>query len=321
MPLEDSAQFRELLVRLLPGIVIQQVAKPSGQRLVYFCRFDPSVLGNDFGIDSEDFEKLHADTELKAAWGDVVVKVASGLGPEAISYLQREISVLNALNEECYPRLFFNNVYSSDPVTEEVFPERLFLTIEERIDGKPLSECAGNYNSEAAVVTLLVELIHALKHLWERRPSIVHRDVKPDNILIKSDGGVVVIDLGISREEGAAGVTHTAAMWGPCTPQYSSPEQARNDKKNITFKSDFFALGTLAYELIMGVNPFNSIDGLAVAEILGNVLQEDVTALHEVADVSERFSNLVEMMMDKQPYRRPRSPDALLQSLAALVGD
>ena len=67
------------------------------------------------------------------------------------------------------------------------------------------------------------------------------------------------------------GLTLTHAPWGPCSPPYASPEQAKNDKKNILFKSDFFSLGVLAYELMTEENPFFNCPELSNDEILDNV--------------------------------------------------
>lgn len=93
-------------------------------------------------------------------------------------------------------------------------------------------------------------------HIWNLKPARVHRDLKPANILVRDDNTICLIDLGIAREEGAKGNTLTYAQVGPCTPAYASPEQAKNDKQNITFKSDFFSIGIIIYELLSGSNPF-----------------------------------------------------------------
>jgi serine/threonine-protein kinase len=307
LPQHDSENFRDLICRLLPGLRVREVARPSGQRIVYFGDFDNATADevDAWGVDARQ-------------WGNVVVKISSGISPDAITYLQREIHILNELDSEFYPTLHFDNVYAKDPLNEEPLAERLFITIEEYIPSKPLSDCVCSYQTEEAVIDLLFRLTEALRILWNQKPPLVHRDIKPDNILIKADGTAVIIDLGIVREEGSDGVTRTEWLWGPCTPQFSSPEQARNDKRNISFKSDVFALGTLAYVLITKSNPFQPEGNTSVVDVLDNVLNYVPPTLAETAGVSQEFSDLVFRMMQKEPYRRPRTPDSLIDALSEL---
>ena len=116
----------------------------------------------------------------------------------------------------------------------------------------------------------------------------------------------MIIDLGIVREEGAPGITYDDSPWGPCTPLYSSPEQARNDKKNISFKSDFFALGTIAYELITGANPYGKQSDDARV-VFNNVRDLQPRTLFKLGRASEPFSNIVQTLMKKEPFERYRT--------------
>lgn len=305
MPTQDSDEFRALLARLLPGLVVTEVAQPSGQRIVYFGRFT-----TDNSVNEQHWLPIDP-----SSWGQVVIKVSCGVPPETITYLQREISVLTELNSEYYPRLYFHEVFHSEPDSEEVFKERLFVTIEQFIESEPLSACRTRFSTEKDVVRLLVDLVNALKLLWDQKPPLIHRDIKPENILIRPEGSPVIIDLGIVRVEGEAGVTNTEAIFGPCTPNFSSPEQARNDKSNITFKSDVFSLGTLTHLLIAGANPFNPEGRIPLLTVLESVCNKEVPSLENTHDVSKGFSELVDQMMQKEPYRRPRTPAILLDLL------
>lgn len=309
MPIQDSSAFRELISRLLPGLNIHEVAQPSGQRVVYFGRFDSiSRHARDYWGNAD-----------VCRWGDIVVKASGGISPESITYLQREIATLNELDSIYYPTLHYYEVFSSDPVTDEPLDERLFVTVEEFIPSTPLSRCHESFSTQAGVVDLLVQLVQALRLLWDRKPSLVHRDIKPENILIKPNGSPAIIDLGIVRVEGTQGVTKTGAIFGPCTPHYSSPEQARNDKANISFKSDVFALGTLAYALLSGANPFLRSANTPIFEVLNDVCTLEPPRLIEFAPVSRPLSDLIAQMMQKEPYRRPRTPGALANSLNELA--
>jgi eukaryotic-like serine/threonine-protein kinase len=239
----DSSALRELLAALMPGINIGNSPSPSGQRVVYFCHFAPPT--KPVGMEK---------------WGAVVVKVSEGISAAQIAYLEKEIEILNSLKSRHYPTLLWNETFTEDPRTNEKLPNRLFVTVEERIESRPLRAVMNDYREARAMLTLLRDLVNALEPLWTHKAKLVHRDLKPENILIRKTGEVAIIDLGIIREEGAKGVTLSFIPHGPCTPHYASPEQAKNDKKNITFKSDFFSLGVIAYELIAGKLPFGAYD-------------------------------------------------------------
>lgn len=297
MALSDNEDLRHFLCRLYPGLIFDGVPAPSGQRVVYFCHFDDTCQDSKW-----------------AEWGDIVLKVSEGVSAQAIAYIQREIEILNNLAHPGYPVLLFDDVISEDPDTEERLKPRLFVTIEERINAHPLSEVVTKFSNEISVIELLSKLIATLKPLWVGKPPLVHRDLKPANILITQDRNVIVIDLGIVREEGADGVTLTSYAFGPCTPKYASPEQATNDKRNISFKSDFFTLGTLCYELLSGSNPFEDEDDL-MEDVFTKVINHVPASLYSLDLASERFSNIIEKLMEKHPYKRYRRIGDLILDL------
>lgn len=93
------------------------------------------------------------------------------------------------------------------------------------------------------------DIASAIKCLWSKR--IVHRDIKPNNIMIRPDGGSVLIDLGIARHTERTPVTTAGSVWG--TPGYLSPEQAM--ARPLTCRSDVFALGIVMQECLLGRHP------------------------------------------------------------------
>jgi len=302
----DSEGLRNLLSALLPGLIIDSTVKASGQRAVYFCHFDPSGILPEFAKWKNVVSK----------WGDVVLKVTEELQPKEIAYLQNEIAILNKLKSSFYPILYYYEVFTHNPDTDDRLPNRIFVTVEEMIESTPLSECADEYRNPLRICELLMSLVDGLSLLWDHKPPLIHRDIKPENLLIRPDGSVVIIDLGIVREEGSIGLTAMEAPWGPCTPKYASPEQANNDRDNINFKSDFYLLGVLAYELATGENPhINSADH-SVGTVLENVRSYEPEPLKGSHGLNEEFSNLVEKLLNKAPYQRPRSIEKLREHLA-----
>ena len=98
---------------------------------------------------------------------------------------------------------------------------------------------------------------------FSHRSGIVHRDIKPGNVMITTSGAVKVMDFGIARalSDNAATVTQTAAVIG--TAQYLSPEQARGE--SVDACSDVYSTGCLLYELVTGHPPFTGDSPVAVA--------------------------------------------------------
>jgi eukaryotic-like serine/threonine-protein kinase len=293
----DSLELRELLCKLLPGLLIESVASPSGQRVVYFAKF------------------RHPAPEQRIKWGNVVTKVSEQLSPRQIAYLEKEIHLLNTLCSSYYPKLLYSEAFTRDPDTGENLPHRIFVSIEEQLAAKPLTECKKRFRNEGQVISLLLELIEGLNLLWSRPERVVHRDLKPANILIRDDGSVAIIDLGIVREEGTPGLTEDAAQWGPCTPPYASPEQARNDKKSISFKSDLFSLGTIAYELLTGTNPYVNPQSDSREDVLRKIQTYIPASLNSIGKSSPAFSRVVENLMKKEPFERFRTISRLKQEL------
>lgn len=309
----DNPILRQALLACIPSLVIDEVAKESGQRVVYFAHFDDNLIPSDLPAESNYLRGWQN-------WGSIVVKVSSGIDATSLTYLQREIELLNEIDSPCFPALRFSEVFTENPLTEERLVDRLFVTIEERVESLPLGSVAGQYSTETAVASLLLKLCSALNVLWAHKKRFVHRDIKPDNILVRPSGDVVVIDLGIVRETGSPGTTQTAYPFGPMTAAYAAPEQTINDKHAISFKTDFFALGIIGYQLLSGINPFAPTPKTSFAQIMSNVQQLVPPSLHSLGLASPDFSALIEKLLEKQPYKRFRTPDQLISTLKFIVG-
>jgi serine/threonine-protein kinase len=235
--------------------------------------------------------------------------------------MEKERELLNELDSPYFPRLLHADVFSVDPETDERFKNHLFITVEERVGGQTLQDCRPMFARESACAGLVARLVDGLQLLWNHPQRIIHRDLKPENILIRSNGMPVIIDLGIVREEGTTGVTATHAPFGPCTPAYASPEQLKNQKRFISFKSDFFSLGVIAYELLAGENPFAQDPHEPIDLLVNRVLTLNPPTLFSLGRASRRFSCLIEKLMAKEPYMRPRTVADLSRELSAITSE
>lgn len=313
----DSPQLRENLCACLPSLVIQEIAAESGQRVVYFGYFDDALIPDDVPPPDPGAPSfLHG----WGSWGRVVIKVVAGASPEALTRLQAETAILSDVRPENFPSLLFCNLFVDNPVSDEPLPQKLYVSIEEFVLSKTLAGTKEEYQGNSkAVVDLCLGIANALLPLWTHSKRFVHRDIKPENILIKPTGEVVVIDLGIVRETGGVGVTQEG--WGnaPLTIDFAAPEQIANDKDAISYKTDFFALGVLMYLLISGQHPFRTRGGMDPYDIATAVEHNTPRTLLEMGCADEKLSQLVESLMAKKPYMRPRTPALLIASLEQLT--
>lgn len=144
--------------------------------------------------------------------------------------------------------------------------------------------------------------------------GIVHRDIKPDNILLEGQRGrVMVTDFGIAKAlSGTIGATLTSAGMAIGTPSFMSPEQAAGES-DIDGRSDLYSLGIVTFQMLSGELPFNAP---TVAGILMKHITEPAPLLHEkFSDIPEDLSLAVARCLEKDPENRWASADALRRAL------
>ncbi|MEM9802494.1 MAG: serine/threonine-protein kinase [Planctomycetota bacterium] len=145
--------------------------------------------------------------------------------------------------------------------------------------------------------------------------GIVHRDVKPSNILVHEGGRAVLADFGLARSEGDPGLSLTGEPLG--TPYYMAPEQARSAVDRVDERTDVYGFGVTLYELISGTRPF---DGDSVIEVLDAIRFESPRSLRAVAPwAGEDADALVRRAMMRDADRRYASAGALGADLERLA--
>ncbi|WP_395788462.1 serine/threonine-protein kinase [Aquimonas sp.] len=180
----------------------------------------------------------------------------------------------------------------------------LYYLAAEYIAGGTLSERIREGLSVPQILDIVSEVARGLHFAHEK--GVVHRDVKPSNILFKSDGTVVLADFGIAK---AMDTTSTATMAGSSigTPDYMSPEQARGEP--VDGRSDLYALGVMLYEMLIGRPPFDGSDPFAVA--LAHITQPIPMLPSEFAWLQP----VLDKMMAKRPAERFASGEAFALEL------
>src|ERR1700734_1828522 len=137
-----------------------------------------------------------------------------------------------------------------------------YFIVMEFVDGRPLSAVLRESGPLSAQQTATIGANVAAALAFAHRHGVVHRDVKPGNVLITADGGVKVTDFGIARAMNTEeSLTQTGAVMG--TAAYFSPEQAEG--KGVDSRSDIYSLGVVLYEMAVGRPPFTGDSPVAVA--------------------------------------------------------
>jgi len=193
-------------------------------------------------------------------------------------------------------------------------PDGLVYFVMAYIDGEPLSARLKRKGRLAAEESrrIMMETADALGAA--HAVGIIHRDVKPDNILLEgSRGRVMVTDFGIAKalsSSGGVGLTGTGVAIG--TPHYMSPEQAAGDRE-IDGRSDLYSLGVVGYQMLSGELPFSAptVPGILIKQI--TELPEDLSRL--VPDCPDDLTASVMRCLEKEPEHRWPTADALRRAL------
>jgi serine/threonine-protein kinase len=213
-------------------------------------------LGDTLGYGG--MSEVHHGTDIRLG-REVAVKILRAdlaRDPQFQERFRREAQNAAALN---HPAIVA--VYDTGETQTEYGP--LPYIVMEYVKGRTLRDIVKTEGplSEKRAMEVMADVCAALD--FSHRHGIVHRDVKPANVMITNQGAVKVMDFGIARamHDGQASMTQTAAVIG--TAQYLSPEQARGE--GVDGRSDVYAAGCVLYELITGQPPFTGDSPVAVA--------------------------------------------------------
>ncbi len=235
----------------------------------------------------------------------VAIKVMSpalAATADAIERFRREARVAAALS---HPHIIPIHAIGEEP--------GLAYYVMKFVEGRTLDSVlrTEGKQSVAFVRTVLVEIGNALHYAHQR--GVVHRDIKPANIMLDTDGWLVVTDFGIAKRDDAAGLTQSGMIIG--TPFYMSPEQFNGQP--VTGAADQYALGIVAYELLVGRTPFG---GPSLGEVMKGHLLDPVPPLDAArADVPPELEACITRMLDKDPAQRFATLAEAVQAAGALT--
>src|SRR5213079_1047945 len=185
---------------------------------------------------------------------------------------------------------------------------RVIYFVMKSLRGKPLASVLGARGSlpPGEIRQVLVQVARALA--YAHKSGIVHRDIKPDNIMFDEHGQAVVTDFGIATAATGGKLTGTGMSIG--TPHYMSPEQAK--AQPLDGRSDLYSLGVVAYQCLTGGVPFDGEDSFSIG--YKHIMEEIPTPPLENPEKRQLFE-IVRKMMAKTPAQRFQNADELISVL------
>ncbi len=265
-------------------------------------RLGPYELGQEIGHGGMGIVFRARHQSLGAPCAIKVMIAGEHASPESIARFQREAAAVAKMGK--HP-----NIVTVFDLGES---EGLAYYAMELVDGVPLGDWRRERSPGYHEIAQLVEKVARALH-FAHEHAVVHRDVKPENVIVRADGEPQVMDFGLAREMGTSVRLSTPGqVMG--TPSYMAPEQARGDLDHVDRRSDVYSLGGVLYELLVGVPPHA---GKTIEAVLDSVLRGEVVPPRRIArDVPTDLETICMKCLSPEPSRRYATAQELAEDLA-----
>ena len=198
-------------------------------------------------------------------------------------------------------------------VYEFLYTKRSYFLVMEFVDGEDLRTIIDYMSPIPAALAglLILEIVRGLEYTHAR--NIIHRDIKPGNILVSYSGDVKLIDFGVAKDDFSTRLTVTGMIVG--TPAYMAPEQANGEP--LTASSDLFSIGILLYELLTGVKPFY---GENSTEILSKIVRNKYIPVERLnPEIPRPFRKIVRKAIHRDHKHRYQNATEMINDLEKAI--
>ncbi len=244
--------------------------------------------------------------------------IRAGLSsPRARLRLEAEADLLARLDHPGIARVIESGFLSLGEAADRQPPSPFFSM--EFVEGVPINVFARDRGLDpAAIVELMRQVCEAVEHAHRR--GIIHRDIKPDNILVDEKSHPRVLDFGVARAiERDLDVALTQPGLLPGTLAYMAPEQAAGDTDGVDTRSDVYALGVVLYELLTGRLPY-ATHGRSPIQVLRAIQEGNAPSPGSIVpELRGELDLIVTSAMEKDPQRRYGSAGALADDLGRFL--
>lgn len=209
--------------------------------------------------------------------------------------ITREIEILKLVNSKNVVRYIDDGSYIENEW-------KYYYVVMDYIEGNDLKSLIKDKTfSENEALIIFKEIMNGLSDI--HKAKLIHRDLKPANIYMLRDGSIKILDFGLSKLIDYTSITNTGELLG--SSLYMSPEQI-SDSKNLDYRSDYYALGVILFELLTKKNPYGEVTSRE--ELYYKIQVEPPISIRTfLPTIDNSIDNLVNSLLEKENYKRPNS--------------
>lgn len=242
------------------------------------------------------------DTILNRKVAIKLIQIPASEKQATINRFEREVQNTTQLSHQ--------NIVSVLDVGEE---DDCFYLVMEYIEGMTLAEHIKKHGAldPQTAIGYIEQVLHGIQHAHEQ--GIVHRDIKPQNMMIDPNDTIKIVDFGIAKALSETTMTQTNHVIG--TVQYLSPEQAKGEKTGE--QSDIYSIGIVLYEMLTGTAPFTGETAVSIAIKQIQEPVPNVTAQHP--DIPQALSNVILKATEKEAVNRYKTVSEMTHDVATVL--